>query len=71
MKAQEVISILTEMSFKDSTSKTNVVKMYPELDHFFEKGMYIEKVVQNCLENGNCAITFVFRYYNASQSKIN
>jgi hypothetical protein len=70
MKPQEVITIMTEMSVSNSQEKTSVVKMHPELDPFFDKGMYIEKVVQSCLENGKCAITFVFRYYNASQSKI-
>lgn len=71
MKPQEVITIMTEMPSGNSSDKTSVVKIHPELDQFFDKGMYIEKVVQSCLENGRCAITFVFRYYNASQSKVN
>lgn len=71
MKPQEVITIMTEMSATNSTNKTSVVKIHPELDEFFDKGMYIEKIVQSCLENGRCAITFVFRYYNTSQSKAN
>lgn len=70
MKPQEVITIMTEMTTSED-GKSNVVKMHPELDQFFDKGMYIEKLVQTCLENGKCIITFVFRYYNASQSKIN
>lgn len=68
MKPQEVITIIVPMS--EDKLKENVVKIYPELDQFFDKGMYIEKVVQNCLENRNCAITFVFRYYNTFQSKV-
>jgi hypothetical protein len=71
MKPQEVITIMTEMSASNSTDKISVVKTHPELDQFFDKGMYIENVVQSFLENGKCAITFVFRYYNASQSKVN
>lgn len=71
MKPQEVITIITEVSANDSPDKTSVVKTHPELDQFFDKGMYIEKVVQSSLENGSCAITFVFRHYNTSQSKIN
>lgn len=71
MKPQEVITIMTEMSANNPQDKKSVIQTHPELDQFFDKGMYIEKVVQSCLENGRCAITFVFRYYNASQSKIN
>lgn len=71
MKPQEVITIMTEISESDLQNKASVVKTHPELDQFFDKGMYIEKVVQSSLENGRCAITFVFRHYNASQSKVN
>lgn len=70
MKPQEVITIMTDMSLSNSEDNTSIVKTHPELDHFFDRGMYIEKVVQSSLENGKCIITFVFRYYNASQSKI-
>jgi hypothetical protein len=70
MKPQEVLSIFTEVSAQDMDEKGNVVKMYPELDEFFDKGMYVEKVTQTCLENGKCMITFVFRYYNTTQSKV-
>jgi len=71
MKPQEVITIMTEMSAGNSGDNTSIVKTHPELDQFFDKGMYIEKVVQSCLDDGRCIITFVFRYYNASQSKTN
>jgi 3'-phosphoadenosine 5'-phosphosulfate sulfotransferase len=69
MKPQEVITIITEMSISNSPDNSSLVKAHPELDQFFEKGMYIEKLVQSCLENGKCAITFVFRHYNPSQSR--
>ena len=71
MKPQEVITILTDMVSTQSQDKNTIIQTYPELDHFFDKGMYIEKIVQNCLEDGKCMLTFVFRYYNTSQSKIN
>jgi hypothetical protein len=70
MKPQEVITIVTDVSV-DSQVKGSVTRMHPELDQFFDKGMYIEKVLQSCPDNGRCVITFVFRYYNTSQSKIN
>lgn len=70
MKPQEVITIVTDMFQEHSEDRSSVVKMHPELDQFFSKGMYIESVYQNCLENGKCIITFIFRYYNTSQSKI-
>ena len=70
MKPQEVITIMVDLSLADAQVKNNVVRMHPELDQFFDKGMYIEKVVQSCPDNGKCVITFVFRYYNTSQSKI-
>ena len=71
MKPQEVITIITDRSASDPVDGTSVLITHPELDQFFEKGMYIENVVQSSLEKGGCAITFVFRYYNASQSKVN
>ena len=70
MKPQEVITIMADMSTDNVEDKSNVIKMHPELDQFFDKGMYIEKVIQSS-DNGKCAITFVFRYYNTSQSKVN
>lgn len=70
MKPQEVITIMTDMSAESGEDKSNQVKTHPELDQFFNKGMYIESAYQNCLENGKCIITFIFRYYNTSQSKI-
>jgi 3'-phosphoadenosine 5'-phosphosulfate sulfotransferase len=69
MTPQEVITIIIDISAADAGNKEAVIKMHPELDQFFDKGMYIEKLVQNSLENGKCAITFVFRHYNNSQSK--
>ena len=69
MKPQEIISIFTDVNPEDLNGNNNVVKMYPELDEFFDKGMYVEKVTQTCLEKGKCMITFVFRYYNTTQSK--
>lgn len=62
---------MVNMSANDTTDKNSIVKIHPELDQFFDKGMYIEKITQNCLDNEKCIITFVFRYYNAQQSKVN
>ena len=70
MKPQEVITIIVDTSSGDAQIKNNITRAHPELDQFFDKGMYIEKVVQSSLDNGKCVITFVFRYYNTSQSKI-
>lgn len=69
MKAQEVLSIFTEVTSEDLQNKGSVIKTYPELDTYFDKGMYVEKVTQTYIENGKCMITFVFRYYNPTQSK--
>jgi hypothetical protein len=69
MKPQEIVSIFTEVDPQDLKVKGNVLKEYPELDEYFDKGMYVEKVTQTCPEKGKCMITFVFRYYNTSQSK--
>lgn len=71
MKPQEVITMMVDMSTTESQDKSSVVRTHPQLDQFFDKGMYIEKMTQNCLENGKCIVTFVFRYYNTSQSKVN
>lgn len=71
MKPQEIITIMVDMFTGDAMNKSTVVKTHPELDQFFDKGMYIENITQNCLENGKCIITFTFRYYSASQSKVN
>ena len=63
MKQQEVITIFT--SIPDEVKKKRpAVSTYPELDKFFEKGMYIESIVQSCVADGRCAITFVLRYYS-------
>jgi hypothetical protein len=69
MKPQEVITIMINMSANDVQNEDSLVKMHPELDQFFDKGMYIEKIVQNTIEGGKCVITFLFRHYNNSQSK--
>jgi hypothetical protein len=69
MRAQEVLSIFTAFTAADLQNKGSVIKTYPELDAYFDKGMYVEKVTQTCLDGGNCLITFVFRYYNLTQSK--
>jgi hypothetical protein len=71
MKNQEVLSIFTRVSEGDLDKTGVVLKMYPELDPYFDKGMYVEKITQTCLESGSCMITFVFRHYNTTQSKGN
>lgn len=70
MKPQEVITLFIEMPDQEAGHAENKISVHPELDPYFEKGMYIEKFSQCCSESGKCAITFIFRYYNASQSKI-
>ena len=59
---QEVVTLITALPKK--ASKT-IVKQYPELDVFFEKGMYIETVTQCRLSRKEYSITFVFRHYNS------
>lgn len=71
MKPQEVLSIFTKISEGDLKENGTILKTYPELDKYFDKGMYVEQVTQTCFENGKCMITFVFRYYNPTQSKDN
>lgn len=65
MKQQEIITVFTSMP-EDVKEKHVFINTYPELDKFFEKGMYVENIVQNCLADGRCAITFVLRYYSTS-----
>ncbi len=68
MKKQEIITIFTNIP-KNINEENNITNTYPELNKFFEKGMYIENVVQNCLADGRCVITFVFRHYYSSPQK--
>lgn len=65
MKQQEIITVITGIP-DDVKKKQAVIYTYPELQDFFEKGMYVENMVQSCLADGRCIITFVLRYYNAS-----
>jgi hypothetical protein len=61
MKAQEVVTIFSEIP-SDSTMKT-----YPELEEWFAKGMYVEKIVQSqAASSSKFIVTFILRYYNAS-----
>jgi hypothetical protein len=66
MKQQEIITIISNIP-KNLHGEQSVVNTYPELQEFFEKGMYVESIVQSCLVDGRFVITFVLRYYNASQ----
>lgn len=66
VQQQEIITIVSTIP-KNVNDNQVVVTTYPELQEFFEKGMYVESVVQSCLVDGRCIITFVLRYYNASQ----
>ncbi|MCG2609995.1 hypothetical protein LZZ90_00570 [Flavobacterium sp. SM15] len=63
MKQQEIITVFTTIP-EDVKKKHTVITTYPELDKFFEKGMYVENIVQSCLADGRCAITFVLRHYS-------
>ncbi|MGZ3882653.1 MAG: hypothetical protein ACXVPQ_01860 [Bacteroidia bacterium] len=71
MKPQEIVTVLTELNNTQDMAGATQLKTYPELDPFFDKGMYVENVTQTCLESGKCMITFVFRHYNLAQSKEN
>jgi UDP-glucose 4-epimerase len=64
MKIQEVITIFsaTPSEHIDKTKKTEI-REYPELDPYFEKGMYVEKITQSFTESGKFSITFVLRYF--------
>lgn len=63
MRHQEVVTV-----FIDS-SPSSGVKTYPELDEWFNKGMYIESVSQSeAAKAGKVCVTFVLRYYNTSTS---
>lgn len=64
MRAQEVVTIFSDIP-NDATMKT-----YPELDEWFDKGMYVEKVAQTqSASTGKYVITFILRYYNTTSSK--
>lgn len=63
MRAQEVVTIFSDIP-NDATMKT-----YPELDEWFNKGMYVESFVQTqSASTGKYVITFVLRYYNTTIS---
>jgi hypothetical protein len=64
MRAQEVVTIFSDIP-NDATMKT-----YPELEEWFNKGMYVESCVQTqSASTGKYVITFVLRYYNTTISK--
>ena len=66
MRAQEVVTIFSDIP-TDSTMKT-----YPELEEWFNKGMYIESFIQTqSTSTTKYVITFVLRYYNAAISRNN
>ena len=60
MKQQEVISVLVELK---ESGQTPIIT-YPELEPYFEKGMYIENVIQTTIDSHKFVVTFVMRYYN-------
>lgn len=70
MKSQEVISIFVYDKHEGS-KKENVLILYPELEEYFNRGMYLERITQTSFNEDKCLVTFVFRYYNSSQSKVN
>ncbi|MEW6469126.1 MAG: hypothetical protein AB1458_09390 [Bacteroidota bacterium] len=64
MRAQEVVTIFSDIP-SDATMKT-----YPELEEWFNKGMYVESFAQTqSASMGKYVITFVLRYYNTALSK--
>lgn len=69
MNVQEVVTILSKVSFEDVTKEKNHLKLYPELNEYFEKEMYIESFSQMYITSGKILLTFIFRSYNTSSSK--
>ena len=64
MKAQEIVTIFSDIP-NDATMKT-----YPELEEWFNKGMYVESFQQTqSVSTGKYVITFILRYYNVSTSE--
>lgn len=68
MKTQEVITVVAKVPAQTSRVNDNVTKNYPELAPLFEKGMYIEHLVQTLISQETYIITFVLRYYNSPQA---
>lgn len=63
MRHQEIVTVFVEASPPDS------IKTYPELNEWFNKGMYVQSVAQSGVPNtGKTCITFILRYYNSSTS---
>ena len=66
MRNQEVVTVFID------ASTSSGVKTYPELDVWFNKGMYVESLSQcESPHAGKVCITFVLRYYNTSTSSDN
>lgn len=64
MRSQEVVTIFSDIP-TDATMKT-----YPELDEWFDKGMYVESFSQTqSASTEKYVITFILRYYNTTISK--
>jgi hypothetical protein len=64
MKAQEVVTVFSDIP-NDATLKT-----YPELEEWFNKGMYVESFQQTqSASTSKYVITFILRYYNVSTSQ--
>ncbi len=69
MKTQEVVTILTEIPVEKDLKQALFLKTYPELNTYFEKGMYIETFTQSHISEGKILLTFIFRYHHSSASK--
>ncbi|MES2779497.1 MAG: hypothetical protein V4651_06315 [Bacteroidota bacterium] len=59
---QEVVTLL--VNIPRSGSKI-ILKQYPELNPFFDMGMYIETFSQCRLSKKQYSITFILRHYNS------
>ncbi len=70
MKTQEVFSIITEPDMGINEVANKQLITYPELESYFERGLYIEKVVQTAIQGRKLLITFVMRYYNMGHPRI-
>lgn len=60
---QKVITLLVDIG--KGKNKTNLFE-YPELNSFFDEGMYIESFNQCTLSDKKFYITFILRYYHSA-----
>lgn len=63
MRQQEILTVFVDSADSDT------IKVYPELEEWFNKGMYVDRITQSGVPGtGKICITFIMRYYNSSTS---